>query len=129
MEKDDWEMVCHVIEIKDLRSQPWVRSKTMKIEGKLEGVPILLLVDSGASHNYIARELVTSLNLPISRIREFSVTLGDGSKRASKGLCEGLKVSIGENYLHVNVFILEIGGIDMILEMEWLETLGEVKSN
>ena len=86
-------------------------------------------MDSGASHNYIARELVTSLNLPISETREFSVTLGDGSKRASRGLYEGLRVSVGENCLHVNAFILEIGGIDMILGMEWLETLGEVKSD
>ena len=37
VEKDDWEIVCHVAEIKDLRSQPWVHSKTMKIKGKLKG--------------------------------------------------------------------------------------------
>ena len=101
----------------------------MKIEGRLEGVLILLLVDSGACHNYIVRKLVTSLNLPIFGTREFLVTLGDGSKRASRGLYEALKVFVGENCLHVNAFILEIGGIDMILGMEWLETLGEVKSD
>ena len=122
-------MVCHVVELKELRSQSWAQSKTMKVEGKLEGVPFLLFIDSGASHNYIAKELVTSLNLSVSGTREFVVTLEDGSTRASRGLCEELRVSIGENFLHVNAYVLEIGGIDMILEMEWLETLGEVKTN
>ena len=92
-------------------------------------MPILLLVDSGASHNYIARELVTSSNLPISETREFSMTLGDGNKKGSRGLCKGLRVLVGESHLHVNAFILEITGIEMILGMEWLETLGEVKSD
>ena len=101
----------------------------MKVEGNLEGVPILLLIDSGASHNYITRELVILLNLSISGTRKFVVTLGNGSKRASRGLCEELRVFIRENCLHVNAYILEIGDIDMILEMEWLETLGKVKTN
>ena len=57
------------------------------------------------------------------------MTLGDVNKGAFKGLFKDLRVFVVENYLHVNAYILEIGGIDMIFGMEWLETLGDVKTN
>ena len=90
----------------------------MKVEGILEGLPILLLVDSGASHNYITKELVTSLGLSMIDTREFAITLGDGSKKVSHGKCEGLLITIGQNQLQINAFVLEIGGIDIILGMD-----------
>ena len=68
-ELQGWEMVCHVVELNELQSHVGTCCKTMKLEGCLQEVPILLLIDSGASHNYITRELVQFLNLPISKTR------------------------------------------------------------
>ena len=126
---EEWEMVCHVMESRKLQSPSWIRSRTMKIEGILEGLPILLLVDSGASHNYITKELVVFLGLSVTDTKEFAIILGDGSKNVSRGKCEGLLIAIGQNQIQINAFVLEIGGIDVILGMEWLETLGEVRTD
>ena len=41
--------------------------------------------------------------------------------------CERLVVTLGRNSLQLDAYILELGGMDMILGMEWLESLGEVK--
>ena len=82
-DKEEWEMVCRVVELNELKSQGKLTCKTMKLEGKLEGVPILLLVNSGTSHNYITRKLVVALNLSISETKEYVVSLGDGSTRSS----------------------------------------------
>ena len=124
--EEEWEMVCYVMEARRLKSH-CIRSRTMKIEGILEGLPILLLVDSGVSHNYITKELVISLGLPVTDTREFVVTLGYRSKKMSCEQCEGLLITVGQNQIQINAFVLEIGGIDVILGMEWLETLGEVQ--
>ena len=59
-------MVCHVAKLKELRTHAWVRSRTMKVEGRLEWLLILLLIDSGANHNYVTSELVTSLSLLVT---------------------------------------------------------------
>ena len=91
-DNEEWEMVCRVVELNELRTNGRIYGKTMKLEGELKGVPILLLIDSGASHNYITRELVTALNLPITETKEYVVSLGDGSKRSSQGKCQGLVV-------------------------------------
>ena len=126
-ETEEWEMICHVVELNNFRAHVKTCCKTMKLKGYLQEFPILLLIDSGASHNYITRELVTSLNLTITDTKEFAVRLGDGSRKFSQGRCERLKIAIGNNLLQVNAYVLEIEGIEMILGMEWLETLGEVK--
>ena len=116
-EEEEWEMVCHAMEARRLKSH-WIQSRTMKIEGILEGLPILLLVDSGVSHNYITKELVISLGLPMTDTREFVVTLGDRSKKMSREQCEGLLITVGQNQIQINAFVLEIGGIDVVLGME-----------
>ena len=120
-------MVCHVMELRRLQSLSWIHSCTMNGEGILEWLPILLLVNSGANHNYITKELVVSLWLLVTDTKEFAVTLGDGGKKVSREKYEGLLIAIGQNQIQINAFVLEIGGIDIILGMECLETLGEVR--
>ena len=95
----------------------------------LQGLPVLLLIDSGTSHNYIAKELVISLNLDITNTKKLMVTLRDRSRKDSWGIFKGLKVNIRKNILQISAYVLEIGGINLILRMEWLKTLKEVKSN
>lgn len=52
------EMACLALDYRALDPCELARSKTIKLEGTLVGYPILLLVDSGTSHNFIAREMV-----------------------------------------------------------------------
>ena len=90
----------------------------MKVKGRLEGLPVLLLIDSGASHNYIAKELVISLHLPVIDTKKLMVTLRDGSRKDSRGICEGLRVNIGTNVLQINAYVFKIKDIDLILGMD-----------
>lgn len=46
-------MICKVIDYGCLNFHDMANPKTMKVEGQLEGVCILLLIDSGASHNFL----------------------------------------------------------------------------
>ena len=103
--------------------------KTIKLKGELKVVPILLLVNSGASHNYITRELVIALNLPISKTKEYIVSFGDGSKISSLGRCEGLIIEVRSNSPRLDAYILELGGMNVILGVECLESLGEVTAD
>ncbi|KAF2298169.1 hypothetical protein GH714_016733 [Hevea brasiliensis] len=61
------------------------RPKTMKIRGRLKGHELTVMVDSGASHNFIANNLVTQLGLPVQSTPTFGVKLGDGHRSESHG--------------------------------------------
>lgn len=84
----------------------------------MEGYPILLLVDSGASHNFIAKELVASLGLGLADTKPYGVSLGNGSRCESKGVCPVIKVKIGKHYVVVDAYVLDLGGVDIILGVE-----------
>lgn len=50
--------------------------KTIKFLGTIKGQKVVILLDSGVTHNFMFQKLVTKLPLPVSFVK-FAVTLGD----------------------------------------------------
>ncbi|PNX83132.1 retrotransposon-related protein, partial [Trifolium pratense] len=100
--------------------------KTMKIGGRLEGIDVVVLIDSGASHNFLTTKLTSALGLPITSMAERKIKLGDGHKVVSKGVCEGVALMLGEMKVVVDALVLDLGGLDVILGVSWLSTLGKI---
>ncbi|CAJ2667675.1 unnamed protein product [Trifolium pratense] len=100
--------------------------KTMKIGGKLENIDVVVLIDSGASHNFISPNLATALGLAVKPVAERKIKLGDGHEVVSKGVCEGLSLILGNMKVVVDVLILDLGGLNVVLGVSWLCTLGKV---
>ncbi|KAM0042733.1 putative nucleotidyltransferase, Ribonuclease H [Helianthus debilis subsp. tardiflorus] len=101
-------------------------STTMKLEGSLMDLLISMLVDSGASHNFISRRLVTSLGLSSSKFSGIKIKLGDGHFVLVYERCIGLPVRIGPCLFTVDALVFDTGSLDFILGLEWLKSLGEV---
>ncbi|GAU37691.1 hypothetical protein TSUD_164940 [Trifolium subterraneum] len=102
---------------------------TVKFQGYIGGVEVLILVDSGATHNFISQKLVHQMEWPIEDTPEMKVKLGDGFQTATKGVCKGLGMFIGDFQLSPNMHLFELGGIDVVLGIEWLKTLGDTIMN
>jgi len=51
--------------------------RTTKVEGKIENVAVLVLIDSGASHNFISPQVTSVLGLEITPDLSRSIKLGD----------------------------------------------------
>ncbi|MCI49175.1 pentatricopeptide repeat-containing protein, partial [Trifolium medium] len=66
--------------------------RTMNIEGKIVEVDVLVLIDSGATHNFISPQISTALGLNITPMSEKSVKLGDGHQIKSQGICKDIKI-------------------------------------
>ncbi|PNY13662.1 retrotransposon-related protein [Trifolium pratense] len=101
-------------------------SHTMKVEGRIQNVDLLVLIDSGASHNFISPKVTTALGLAITPTPARNIKLGDGHKVSTKGICEGVMMKMGESEVVVDAYVLELGGMDMVLGVSWLSTLGKV---
>lgn len=72
-------------------------------------------MDSGASHNFIARELVSSLGLRVTETKEFYVGVGNGSRCFSQGICKALEIKVDRYTMTVDVYVLDLDGVDVIL--------------
>ncbi|CAJ2636500.1 unnamed protein product [Trifolium pratense] len=101
-------------------------SHTMKVGGRIQNVELLVLIDSGASHNFISPKVTTALGLAITPTTTRNIKLGDGHKVSTTGMCKGVKMKVGEFEIVVDAFVLELGGMDMVLGVAWLSTLGKV---
>lgn len=103
------------------------RPKTMKLCGKLGIHTMVIMVDSGASHNFVSTQLVEALGLMVEPTSPFFVRLGDGHRLKSSGVCRKMRLDLGTMEVTGEFYIFPLSGVDVILGVAWLETLGEVK--
>ncbi|PNX93254.1 Ty3/gypsy retrotransposon protein, partial [Trifolium pratense] len=107
------------------RSMPQV----IKLQGTIQEVPVVILVDSGASHNFISQNLVHKMNLTVNDDAALNIKLGDGFCSKTKGTCSNLEIDIKGLKVTVDVQLFELGCVDVILGIEWLRTLGDMIVN
>ncbi|KAA0050169.1 Ty3/gypsy retrotransposon protein [Cucumis melo var. makuwa] len=98
--------------------------ETMKVRGKLLGEEVIVLIDCGATHNFVSEKLVKKLILPIKETSHYGVILGSGAAVQGKGICEKLEVQLNGWKVVEDFLPLELGGVDVILGMQWLYSLG-----
>ena len=67
---------------------------TMKIKGTIRSKKVIILVDSGATHNFLSLELVQQLALPLTTTTSYGVMMGTGISVKGKGICRGVCISM-----------------------------------
>ena len=103
--------------------------KTIKLKGKVCGKEVVVLIDPGATHNFVSYALVKQLEIRLDETGGYGVLLGIGVPIKGKGVCRGVQLLM-QGVKTVKDFLpLNLGGSDLILGMQWLETLRIIKFN
>ena len=100
---------------------------TMKIKGEIKGKEVLILIDSGATHNFIHNKIVEEVGLELENHTPFGVTIGDGTRCQGRGVCNRLELKLKEITIVADFLAIELGSVDVILGMQWLNTTGTMK--
>ncbi|XP_012569910.3 uncharacterized protein, partial [Cicer arietinum] len=87
-------------------------SKSWKISGELYGKSMIILIDCGASHNFISQEIVSQLQLRVEPTLTYSVEVGDGHKVRCQGKCKKLKLAIQELEVEQDFYLFSLKGVD-----------------
>ncbi|XP_052733941.1 uncharacterized protein LOC108321488 [Vigna angularis] len=103
------------------------QSNTMKLAGWVRERRIIVLIDSGASHNFISAHLVDELRLEKEETPPYRVCLGDGQRKETQGCCKGLSVALEGAEVREDFYIFDLGGVDVVLGVAWLAKLGEIR--
>lgn len=98
---------------------------TTKLSGHVGDLDVTIMIDSGATHNFIAPHVITSAKLSLLYGCRFQVLLGTGVVVDSLGLCRQVAFSVQDASFTTDFVSLELGGADMILGVQWLRTLGK----
>lgn len=103
--------------------------KSMKMRGRIGEAEVIILIDSGATSNFISQRAAKEIKLHITATREFVVLVGDGKVVTSKGKCSGVTVAIQGVEIIEDFLLFELGSSDIVLRYTWLATLGETRIN
>ncbi|XP_073151826.1 uncharacterized protein [Henckelia pumila] len=103
--------------------------QTLKMRARILGHEVVAMVDSGASHNFVSRELIAELGLEVDMGVHFAVCLGDGGRITCQGVCKKLCVELDQCDVTIEGYLFDLGGIDLILGVDWLRTLGDIMLN
>ena len=90
-------------------------SQTLKLSGELKGIPIQMLVDSSASHNFISRKLLSKLDLPTQSFSSIYIQSGDGHQIWVQQKCERVSINFGEFSSQLTALVFYLGDLDLVL--------------
>ncbi|XP_058784315.1 uncharacterized protein LOC131659094 [Vicia villosa] len=103
--------------------------QTLKFKGNIGGLSVMVLVDTGSTHNILQPRIAQHLNLTSTPITQFSVMVGNGSHLKCEGICNNVPITLQKELFHIPFYLLPIEGADVVLGMAWLRTLGPLQAD
>jgi hypothetical protein len=87
----------------------------------LNGHPIVVLFDSGATHNFISMTCTKSRRLTITHLSTSYMISTPGGKTVTQYLAKNTPLNLGGKVYKASLIILDSQGIDVILGMSWMK--------
>ncbi|KAJ8763101.1 hypothetical protein K2173_023306 [Erythroxylum novogranatense] len=85
--------------------------QSMHLLGCWKGNQVLILVDSGSTHNFVS----------VSK-----VNVANGEQLRNPEICKGAPIELGFTIFTVDLFVLQLTGFDIILGVNWLTRLAPI---
>ena len=100
--------------------------QTLKIKGFIKHRPVVVLIDSGSTHNFTHQKVVEEVHCFVRAVSNIQVQIADGGTMKCEGHYENVKIQMGDYQLKTHMFAIHMGGCDIVRGGEWLHTLGPI---
>jgi hypothetical protein len=102
------------------------KGRTMHVFVTIHGAVLRALLDSELTHNFVDLEVAACVGIVFSGHNSLSIAGANGDRMASLGCCTNLKISIANDDFIVDCYGLSLGSFEMVLGVQWLESLGPI---
>jgi hypothetical protein len=100
--------------------------QTLKIIGYIKHRKVIILVDSGRTHNFIHRHISQETNCYICVMNNFQIMIVNSGSMKCGGHFENVYLQIGQYHMKYHMFSIDMGGCEIVLDAEWLRNLGPI---
>ncbi|KAH9704605.1 hypothetical protein KPL70_011534 [Citrus sinensis] len=107
----------------------WTAPQTMRVSAKIGPSKIVVLIDSGSTHNFISSRLANLLQLLVLPTSGFSVKVANSETLLCKGKFKKVQLFLQDIPFILTLYALPITRLDLVLGIHWLEQLGSVVCN
>lgn len=97
-----------------------IPSQTMKVKRVISAQEVVVLIDCGASHNFVLAEQVQKLGLLRMDTTGYGVIIGTGMVVQGVEVCKGMLLSLLNIDIVGDFLPLDLGSSHVILGMKWL---------
>jgi hypothetical protein len=97
--------------------------QTLKIEGYIKKKKVIVLIDSGSTHNFIHCKLAKALNCFIYPVPEFQVMIANGGTINCSGKFHKINLTMGEYVMNSPMISIPMGGVDVDDYSPWAHPL------
>lgn len=102
---------------------------TLRVWDTVQGQRVSVLVDRGATHNFIDAQLVEQRNIPTESFDGFPVLVPGARTMQCARYVPALALTTGTYTLTDHFFVVDIPDTNVILGVQWLITLGKVTTD
>lgn len=106
-------------------SQP----ETLKLKGHIKKNNVMVLIDTGSTHNFLDSTMVKRLNIFSFPMRNMKVMVADYKKIEKVGNCHKVKLQIQDFNLESPFYTVPLGWVDVVLGIQWLQNFGTYFAN
>lgn len=111
-----------VMAIGDVSTQVQEKRKTMRLSGCVQGLDIMILVDSGSVGSFISTSVADKLKSQLQTCQDAQHRTADGSPMTCSHRIPNLAWSTQSHTFHSSMGVLPLKCYDMILGEDWLES-------
>jgi hypothetical protein len=106
-----------------------ITPQTLNIEGYIKNKNVIVLIDYGSTHNFIHYKFAKSLNCFVSLAPAFQVMIENGGTINCSGKFHKINITMGEYVMNSPMIVITMGGVDVVLGVQWLQSLGTMDFN
>lgn len=100
--------------------------RSLRMLGMISSHSFHVLIDGGSTHNFIKPLLAEKLGLHVKPTQPFRVYIGNGDYLICSLYCPQIPLCLQGTTFTIDVFLLAIEGPDLVLGVQWLQSLGKV---
>ena len=89
--------------------------QTLKLIGYIKHRKVIILVDSGSTHNFIHHHISQETHCYIHAINNFQIMIANGGSMKCGRRCENVHLQIGEYHLKSHMFSIDMGSCEFML--------------
>lgn len=86
-----------------------------------------MLIDNGSTHNFIQESVVHKLGVALQELPKFRIFIDSGDYLVRREVCQRVAITIQDAVITQDLFVLTMEGANIVLGVQWLETLGTVR--
>ncbi|XP_024196009.1 uncharacterized protein LOC112199191 [Rosa chinensis] len=101
---------------------------TMQLKGNFNKKVVHVLIDSGATHNFIHPQLLRGTKVQVHNFSPLHVVLASGAKMKTSGEAK-IELQLQQFSFSDDFYILPVTGYEIVLGASWLRPLGDILWN